>query len=183
MHLKSNTVVKTLGYLRVHWTCSDYVSNRNQWTSSEKSSTAKPESSAFERNVWTRVNQEKCSVSKEKAGSTTYYCKLTCPLSGTWSLDSSNILLNGLHFFHGSRKSSELQDLPGKSVKLFQLCQPLFLSLLTQDKSFQEIISVLNLPLPSSLPKLQAQQFLLFLGSQTEHQLPDQWPQGLRHGG
>ena len=134
MHLKSNTVVKTLGYLRMHWTCSDYVSNRNQWTSSEKSSTAKPESSAFERNVWTRVNQEKCSVSKEKAGSTTYYCKLTCPLSGTWSLDSSNILLNGLHFFHGSRKSSELQDLPGKSVKLFQLCQPLFLSLLTQDK-------------------------------------------------
>lgn len=63
MHLKSSTVVRTQDCLGMPWTCSDYISNSNQRTSSETSPTqkptAEPESPVLGRDVWIGVHQKK----------------------------------------------------------------------------------------------------------------------------
>lgn len=94
MHLKSSTAVRTRGCLRMLWTCSDHISNSNQWPSPAQKPTAKPESLTFGRDVWIRVRQKtrralRWRGKRDGSWTSTLNVQVPCQACGYWSYPTS----------------------------------------------------------------------------------------------
>lgn len=171
VHLKSSTAVRTRGCLRVLRTCSDHISNSNQWPSPAQKPTAKPESPTFGRDVWIRVRQKTRRAlwwrgKRDGSWTSTLNAQVPCQACGYWSHPTSC----GVSYT-SSINLWKIDDGIGVGMQSScpssaSFCSWIYkeqLPLLTQNKSFQKIISKLNLPLSSSLPVPWAQQFTLRL--------------------